>query len=54
MSDLVAPPIAVVPMPTVPVVTHDGPPTLAQPKTPPGSRGAPRWETEARERVKVA
>ena len=54
MSDQVAPPIAVVPIPTVPVVTHDGPPTLAQPKAPPAPRGAPKWETDARERVKVA
>jgi hypothetical protein len=40
--------------PAVAVVAHDEAPTLATPKPPPTPRGAPKWETEARERVKAA
>lgn len=39
---------------TEPVIAHDDTPTLATPKTPPAPRGAPKWETEARDRVKAA
>jgi hypothetical protein len=41
-------------LPSVPVVAHDEAPTLARPKPPSTPRGAPKWETEARERVKAA
>ena len=40
--------------PAVAVVAHGEAPTLATPKPPPTPRGAPKWETEARERVKAA
>ena len=36
------------------VVAHDGPPSLATPKPPPAPRGAPKWETDARERVRAS
>ena len=38
----------------VAVIAHDEAAGLATPKTPPAPRGAPKWETEARERVKAA
>ncbi|MGH2371594.1 MAG: type I restriction enzyme HsdR N-terminal domain-containing protein [Chloroflexota bacterium] len=38
----------------VPVVAHDQAAALATPKPPPAPRGAPKWETEARDRVKAA
>lgn len=38
----------------VAVIAHDEAAALATPKTPPAPRGAPKWETEARERVKAA
>lgn len=38
----------------VAVVAHDEAATLATPKPPAAPRGAPKWETDARERVKAA
>ena len=54
MSDQAEPQVPVLPIPAVPIVAHDGPPALARPKPPAVPRGAPKWETDARERVKVA
>ncbi len=50
MSEQAEPQVPVTPA----VVAHDGPPALAQPKPPPTPRSAPKWETDARERVKTA
>jgi len=36
------------------VVAHDEAAALATPKAQPAPRGAPKWETEARDRVKAA
>ncbi len=46
MTDGAAAPVA--------VIAHDDEATLATPKPPPAPRGAPKWETDARERVKAA
>lgn len=60
MDDQVVPqiPVAQIPTTSVPttpvVVAREGPPTLARPKPPPTPRSAPKWETDARERVKLA
>ena len=44
-----------VPEPTAPVVVvNDDAPTLAQPAKAPAPRTGPKWETEARDRVKAA
>lgn len=43
----------VAPAPTVPVVAHDDNPALNKPTKKPAARQAPKWETEARDRVKA-
>lgn len=43
----------VAPAPTVPVVAHDDNPALNPPTKKPAARQAPKWETEARDRVKA-
>ena len=56
MSDQAEPqvPMAEDALAPVAVIAHDEAAALATPKTPPAPRGAPKWETEARERVKAA
>ena len=54
MSKQAEPQVPAAPIPAVPVVAHDGPAALTQPRPPAAPRGAPKWETDARERVKVA
>jgi hypothetical protein len=54
MSDQAEPqvPVAEGALAPVAVIAHDEAAALATPKTPPAPRGAPKWETEARERRK--
>src|SRR5688572_8437299 len=56
MSDQAEPhvPVAEGALAPVAVIAHDEAAALATPKTPPAPRGAPKWEIEARERVKAA
>src|ERR687893_593283 len=43
-----------VPVPSSPVVVNDEAPTLAQPPKAPAGKTGPKWEMEAKERVKAA
>lgn len=56
MSDQAEPQVPMVESASAPVavVAHDDAAALATPKPPSAPRGAPKWETEARERVKAA